>query len=68
MTAIFLTCLDHLQLVATLTAKTDPKAGKTWSHKTSNAAGKGKAKAVTKMGQKPTAKKSKMQGPSSDLH
>jgi hypothetical protein len=57
----FLIRLDHLQLAATLTAKTDPKAGKTRRHKTGKAAGKGEAKAVPKTGRKPAAKKSKTQ-------
>ncbi|KAJ7938541.1 hypothetical protein B0H13DRAFT_1851488 [Mycena leptocephala] len=54
------------ELAETLTAKTDPKAGKTRSRKTGDSSGKGKAKAVPKKVRKPAAKKSKTQGTSSD--
>ncbi|KAJ7469791.1 hypothetical protein B0H11DRAFT_2196741 [Mycena galericulata] len=50
------------ELAATLTAKTNPKAGKTRSQDTGKTTGKGKAKAAPK---KPPAKKKK-QGVSSD--
>ncbi|KAJ6553899.1 hypothetical protein B0H10DRAFT_2201813 [Mycena sp. CBHHK59/15] len=54
--------VDGEELAATLTAKTNPKAGKTRSQDTGKTTGKGKAKAVPKK----TPAKKKKQGVSSD--
>lgn len=54
--------LIHFQLAETLTAKTNPKAGKTRSKDTSKPARKGKGKAATKpAARKPPQKKKKTQ-------